>query len=322
MEQIKLTVKQVILNFKYLFSSYMNIIFLLLPVILVSLTVPTFLFSINDAYGITVCVAIMTSLFVLYNGIVYQFRNSTLYNQSQLTKNNKWIFNLSSLMTLFIVGISIYIIQLFILQFMAMFGFLARNIVGSLSSNITFRLFKMPMGWNFYWASILILICFSFSFFVSRVIKSSKGYFIVTMSLIILTIIFGATFNDYFKSQYTFKDIDGEELRMYIYQGNVKAIFPEYMYIPSLLFPVYAPAQMFNKSGCAAAWEQTSDGYHYATGFFKYGGNLWTWQEDWWFKTNGLQSTAWRWNILYFVPYFHIVGWFGLGMVISKFKKI
>ncbi len=317
-DNAKLIVKQIILNFKFLFSRAMNIVLLLVPALLLTLTVPTILFGMRYGYGYTIMTSLVASLFVAFNGIVYQYRNSTLYKEMKLTKNNKWLFNLGAFATLAILGYLVYIIISILLSMFGLFGLLTFEMTGSLPSGYSYAIWHMDYLWNFYWVGMIILVSYSISFAISRVASSSQVFFIYALSIIIISIVFGGALNNYFQYDSTSQNSSGETIYLFMFK-NSNSLFPKEMYIPSILYPFYSQSIMLNIAARESLIRFAEDGSIVVySPFFKNGGQLLSWHTKLNYEVNGWANDAWRWNILYFMPYIQTTVWMAVGILAGR----
>lgn len=316
MESFKIMVKQTILNFKYYFNSKSQVVLSFLILFAWTLIMPTILFTLSDSYGIIVTMPISVILFILYSGMIGQYRNSTLYLNSKITKTNRWTFNFASLLTLIIIGYSVFFVQTIILIIMAKLRILSNSLTFFTSNNNNIFIFSnMSLSWNLYWVFTTIIITFSISFGLYRFIEKPKTFFIFITTISFLGIIFGGTFNDFFKIVFVKENaIEGDKY----FLNFESSLFPKSMYLPSVLFPYYSPNEMLNISGryMSVNYENGAHLWWPAPNY-----NIWNWQHSSDYVFNNLNPQAWRFNLLYFLPYIHSVVWASLGIGFSYLKN-
>ncbi len=308
MEAIKLTVKQIILQFKTLFGSPFQIgLLLFIPFIITSI-LPVFFFGVKDSYGITATLSISISVFIAYSYFVGEYRRSTLYKNLQTTKSNRWVFNTSSFISIFIIGILTYIFHFMLMFIYSNLNLIQISILTSMNDQLKISMFNIPFIWTLYWVSITILVSFSIGFGVYRFVSSPRTYYIFIITIVLLAIVFGATFNNYFQTFLSSGDC-------FLFNGPiVRAIFPKQMFMPSLFYPLYASSQMLNVSGVKTViWSGTNIPQFEAV-------IIWKWQSATDYIGQPIND-AWRWNILYFVPYIQCIAWIGTGTLVSWLKN-
>ncbi len=313
MEAIKLTVKQIILQFKTLLKSPVQVLLILLIPFLITTTLPIFFFGLKDAYGIDATLSVAIVSFALYSYFVGEYRKSTLYKNLQSTKSNKWIFNLSSFITILLMGYFTYFFHWVLMSIYANLNVLQYSTgVVPTQYNLVIRMAGIPFVWTYYWVSMIVLICYSISFGLYRIIDNSKTYYIFIITIVLLDVIFGATFNNYFSSIYENGSYQTDFL---VFNWSTKSLFPPSMFVPSLFHPLYAPSQMLCLSGAKTIYK--ADGvtqYYDVLKTFK-------WQTGADYEFIGLANQAWRWNILYFIPFMQCIAWMAFGIVVSRIKR-
>ncbi len=313
MEAIKLTVKQIILQFKTLLKSPVQVLLILLIPFLITTTLPIFFFGVKDSYGVTVTLSISIVVFILYSHFVGEYRKSTLYKNLQSTKSNRWLFNASSFITIFLIGVFIFLFHLTLMFVYSKFNWLQASILNKINPDVnSIRIILAPPIWTFYWVSTIIGISFSISFALYRVTDEAKTYYIVIIIIVLLGIIFDGTFNNYFSSSGFY---DGQYFDSLFFGGSTKSLFPDSFYGASILYPFYAPSQMIDVVGMRmfASKGTGISQFWYLT--------FWKWQSAADYITMGLAPNAWRWNLLYFLPYIHSIIWIACGVFISSLKK-
>ncbi len=321
MSEIKLVVKQIILNIKSMFSNWFNIaLILLIPIII--LTLPVFFIPLNYSFSIVFCIISSITSFIVYERVSYSFKKSTLYNNQKLSKNNKWIYNLSTIFTMILIVWSVVLFSVLILIILNNFDLLLDDYLKNKREE-KFNLYKTPWLFFIYQLTLLTLVFFSLSYFIEKVAISSKSYYSSLISLLILIIIFGGAFNNYFLTPQRYVDEKNNKVFNYAifnYPGH-ESIFPSYIFAPSLLFPFFAPAQMMIAIGNITHFHYDSNINEWVHKVSKWNNfSPWLWEKKSYMQLldPAIQSPVWKWNILWIVPYFHIIGWFLLGRLLDK----
>lgn len=233
-------------------------------------------------FGVIISASVMLVSFITYGTIAGTFRRSTLNKNSNTTAAVKWVDNLATIVTMLFLG---YFITMFVIVLIWVFDIMGILLVDfnehSKNHPITFM---QSIGFIniFYNATLIIVITYSMSYLFQGFFDSDMMFFTLALLMLILLLLLGATLNDYF-GLYE----DGVH-----YTGEWSTPFRDEGFIPSLLFPFYAPSQMLRLNADAL---QSVDYNIFDT---------WTWMQG---------EDSWRYNILWFTPYFHIIGWWFLG---------
>ncbi len=192
-----------------------------------------------------------------------------------------------------------------------------------------------------YAAQVYIAISFATYLIIQIWINSAKTYYMFVISIVILSIIFGGVINDYYyippgyggNIKIGFRQSIGDNVHI---EGNVitvdsvdaynqavsnwwgkntmkpaKGIFPDWMFLPSLLFPFYGIGQFSTSAiGVNSTWQaSTSDLTLIVTGdpsitidsLNAIPGNIHFWS---WFAINPLQNEGWKWWLVLLQPFF------------------
>ncbi len=307
MKYIKLIVKQIILNFKSITQDKINIILLFL-IPLLTTTIPVFFIPLAYSMGVVITSTIMIVTFIIYQRIALSFKKSTLYSNSKLASGNRWLMNLSTIITLLIVGYFIFIFLIIVLQILANLNFLLWG-YRNYSDWGHWNLFNLPFVYVIYQISLLIIVTFSLSYFIEKFSDNTNFYYITAIVLFILIFIFGGSFNNYFHEP--IKNNEGVYSPVF---DESQSIFPGSMFVPSLLLPFFAPSQMITITGEMVKMNPNNQivwgPYQNFT--------PWFWTTKSMFSDIYNISNSWRWNILWITPYIHIVFWFLLGRLIEN----
>ncbi len=315
MQKIILTAKQTNLKLKTILSSWINIVLiLLLP--LMALAFPIFFIPLTDCIGVVFTCTILLFSFITYERVTYSFKVSTLHSNSKLTSSDKWSSNLSTILVMIIINTAMIMFSIFTLSILANFDLLLDGFMSN-KDNERYLIRKLPFLFIFYQTTIMVVVFYSLSYLLEKISSSSNTFYIFAITLFILAIIFGGAFNNYFKSS-----IDTGEGVMYpIFNAyEAKAIFPTSIFLPSLLLPFFANSQMISTCGWIPHYRLVGETWQLISP------ERWATFTPWvWEKTNIMNSlgskyigTAWKWNILWVVPYIHILGWFAIGRLLER----
>lgn len=300
---LKLIIKQMNMNFKSILGNWVNLIYLSFFV-LIALLIPVIFIPLNMSVSISFSILLISVNSVLFANLNYNLRNSTLRRNLDLSKSNRFTFNLSIYFTLFIFSIIASTLLYVIFKCLADIGciLVAWQKYSSDSTfifNFTFDLFLLVV----YYTVIMCTIIYSISFLLNYLINSKKSYFTVMLSLIILTIIFGGSFNEYF-FYYAGTGLDFAEGPLY----------PRSIYWFSFIFPFYGPGELISIAfDVSKIYRDTGNPYDYVPiSFFNL--NDYVFELIW-----GKSSIDWR--LLMMVPYVEIAGLVLAGGLVSKYKK-
>lgn len=94
-----------------------------------------------------------------------------------------------------------------------------------------------------YYALVIALVLFSISFATQKFMKNQNVYFTFIFSLVIIGIIFGGAFNDYFGS---YLDENGNSHIEILWDGS-PSLFLESFYIVSIFSPFYSPSAIITE---------------------------------------------------------------------------
>lgn len=181
---------------------------------------------------LAILIAIMIPTAILFGTSIYNFKQSSIYvNYKATTKSRTNIYLSTMILT---------IIVIFILMW---------EFIGLLFIFIKWGLINPDWPWyenslvyhydiNYFNYPVFILtvleisgMTFAISFAMRNVIKNNNTYYIIWISILIVSLMWGSTLNSFFISL-------GEGVK---YTRN---LLPKTMFIPSLFFPFYAPSQL------------------------------------------------------------------------------
>ncbi len=259
-------------NFNYIVKNRLSL-FLIFFFPILSIFIPLFFVPFWISSPVFIQFSIIPVSAIIYANITYSIRNSTIYKNYFLSIQRKDVIYFASLITVLFFALLTSIIQiilLFIFQNLILSEWSFNNSDGSLTiKNIRF----LGWFWGIFW---ITLITFSISFSVRNWIKTEKNYYTLILIVLILSIIFGGTLNDYFSGSSGFNQIINDNN----YPNFKVNLFPEDIYWISVLFPYYAPGQIISTSS-----EFSYDGFVFYD-----------------FDVLYLYPGLIRWNILIFMP--------------------
>lgn len=234
---------QVVLNFKYFLTNKTRTFFLIsLPFLLT--TIPIIFIPTRTALPMIFEMGIIYSSGIAFISLSINMRESSLYDNMKTTKNNKWSFNISILITMLFISFLEAFIIASLIQLYSISGFLLwdwfKYFSPGINNGVTMfnELFYVLLYFVFISTTVLFAICF----FFSRVIKNEKAFYTIIFILGFLTIFFGATFNNYFAIEYI--HLEPWDTKSYMNFEPMWSLFPETFYIPFLFFLFFAPGEL------------------------------------------------------------------------------
>ena len=304
----KLIIYQLIFNMKYLLSNKWNFLFLFIPVLISSLIVVV-LIPEYTGFSVILLIALIPTLGLLFSTLSFNVRNSTIYNNIAVSNSNKYNFNIAIFISMVLFAIFVLLTLLILLTIYSKLQVLETIWFKYDYENYYFIFFNKAI-WVAIISSIEIAsIMFSFSFFYSKSSSSEKGYYIIIIIFTILSCFFGGAFNSYFWPRSN--DIGTK------YMNFETSVFPKSAFIPSLLFPFYAPAQLSTIFGEYSLRGMNGDiGFHNS---WAYIGSI-----KWQTITNVPKSyydSIWRWNTVLILPMVWVFLFGSLGIITSKIKR-
>ncbi len=304
MDSLKLVVKQNILNIKQVILNKMNIMFLSF-IVIIALLIPMVFIPLSMAYPVVFLITLIPVNGSVFSTINFNLKKSTLNKNYNITKSNRWVFNISTILTMMLFSFIIFnLIYVFLIIF-GQFGILlsawrqypdSSVVNGVYNDLIDIGIYSLTL----YSVIIISLITFSISFFFSHFISSQKTYFMFILTSLILTIVFGGSFNDYF---YLPQDVGAT------FQNN--PIFPKQIYWITLLFPFGPSGQLLRNIGRLSEGHYLVDPAGNISNW--YGGSLGV------FRIITFNNTP-IWNLTLVMPYIQIITFGSLGIVLSKRK--
>ncbi len=293
MEFMKLSLQRVLLNLKSL-GTYPLVIFLGILIPTLFCLASTIILPIEYNFGLVIGIVSMLIGFVVYGTVAGSFRRSTLNKNTNLTVAVRWVDNLATLLTMIILTVIVATYAILFIIFLNETGGLllrfgeSHEAIYSRDENVDF--FKELGFANIYYNILLIsVITYSMSYLFQGFFDSDIMFFSLALVMVLLFALFGSTLNNYFEFS---GDTHNIEWATYL-------MMPESFYVPSLLFPFYVPSQFLRLQGDSILHDGNPK-------------DIWVW-------LNGVEH-AWRYNLMWFVPYIHIFGWWTLGFIYKIFK--
>lgn len=308
---IKLIIKQMILHNKYIFRNKLNIIFMLL-IILIAISFSVIFIPITYGFSLIIQLSTLIPIGMVYISISYEWRNSTLYSNLLKTRNNKILFNISIISTMMIFMFILTFITLLIVVVANQFHLILTTWF-TYGGREAFSLFGKWYQWDIllYTQIINVILMFALCFFVQSFAKSSKLLYVFLLMIMILLIIFGGSLNDYFDAVNPIEQDANDKTIKYAPRFN-PALFPPFLYFPSLLFPFYSNGQILSFS---------IDAKGPAKGI----SDIWIWLDNSTFTSTFTNENPapkwigpWTWNILWLMPWIQIFGFLSISIIIRK----
>lgn len=269
MDFFKLIIKFWILNVKQLVSTRTNLIlFIVFPII--ALFVPIIFIPMSVSIGIVFILSLVPINGAIYATSNYSINQSTLRSNLNLRHNSRYSLYLSTILTMLSVTIIAATVIFILLCFANSMSILKS---GWAQYDNALIVLDAPLFATALYVSIEIsLITFALSFALQRFFANINTYFIMIFSLMILAVIFGATFNQYSSADSGTLVLD---------PNTAHSTLPASLFIPSLIFPYYAPAQVLAiQPNIYIFWDSllTEEGtYNALDAIFSYQSLSWSW---------------------------------------------
>ncbi len=300
---ISLTSKRILLNLKSFATNPMTLILLFVVPTLFCLSTVVIL-SVGYNLGIIITSIIVLIELVTYGTVAGAFRRSTLNMNTNLTVGVRWIDNLATIGTMFIMGVVMLTYVLIVLTMLDAFGVMLFTPTTRSSEYSYLFISVINVSIIYYYTIVLTLLTYSISYFFQGFFDSDMMFFTLGLLIFIILALFGATLNDYFHI-----------VSLPPKEGDIRTIIEfkhgaplgDGGFIPSLLFPFYIPTQVIKMNGNIIVHPELDANV------------LWTWIDQG--SEYYLDAAAWKWNIMWFFPYFNIVFWWVLGFLYKYFIK-
>lgn len=304
MDKIKSLTKNYILFVKQIFISPLNICLIFLFPLLI-IFVPIIFIPYKFSSGIVYTLSVIPIMGAVYYQTNLQINNSVLRKNFDLGGSSKNIYYLSTLLTMCTVAVFVATITYFMLSAAWTLGVLKSGWFSYNESEIT-------MGIAFfvliqYYAIIVASILFSISFAMQKFMKNQNVYFTFIFSVVIIGIIFGGAFNDYFGSYLN----DNGQAYLGMQWENSPSLFPESFYFVSIFYPFYAPSAIITEMTTQLCDYHTS---LYESSIVFLDGSQWNI-----FKLFIPEYTDATFTLTVWIPYIYIFCGFIIGKTISKY---
>ncbi len=303
--------KHTILNFKQIFKNPINFI-LIGSFFLISLALPLMFLPYWMTAGISMTIIIIIVCSTFFSSVNFDYRNSTLYANSKMTRGSNFTFQISTIITLAVSAFVASLIFLLIIQVLVWSKFILigfwKNGYSEINGDDNYYVFNFQYyTLVLYMAVIESFIIFSISFLFSQMTTNKTLYFVIIMSFIILEVIFGGGFNDYYYFDYELARI-------------TNPIFPDSIYWLSMIFPFYQTSTIISEASVLTQVYTENAMNHGSVHFLDSHNSIW-----------GLLSLRkvteasyigeWGWKILTITPYIHILFYLSIGLILSKLNK-
>lgn len=294
MNTINNSANQFILNLKYLFHKPKLLLMMVFAIFILSL-VPMIFIPMYMGMGLSFALVNVVAVNLSYASLSYNWKKSSISKNQKLTKVNRVIFNFNILMAIMIVSLCCYVFFLALVYLYDMFGLML----------ISWRTTGEAGGLRFdsvrwiqmtYFFLLNTVVYFAISFALARFFSNEKSYHIFSISLFLLTIVFGTGFNDYFD----WYEMDGDK----VYACFKVAMFPYNTYWISMLFPFFPSAQLM--ASLSEAIKQVPDGQEQMEWAVNFSAFIILGKGDYVTFTDSM-PTALYWDITWFASYVWIV---------------
>lgn len=309
-KNLKLIIKQLILNLKYLLSTYSMILIMFLTILIVSI-VPVVFMPLKYSFGVIVTMIIILDTGMIYSSCSINFRKSTLYSNLNISGNIKENFNISVLLTMLLFSMVVLFTMIGVLEIWNVAGMLLSD-WATTSHKIQFDFKKIPYIALIYCVSLLTVIVYGFSFAIHHIVKTQKTYYVIILCIFLLALLFGGGFNDFFDS-YVSGGTSGNPYDFSIVSFK-PGLYPKEMFIPSMLLPFFPTSQLLTSISevfdVDARQSIQSFNIFY---LLPLNSNI--------ISADPSISTAFAWDSLYFLPYIWIIVFYLIGKSTSKIKR-
>ena len=311
MNNIKLITKQLLFSMRYFFGNKTKILYFIVPIILASLTSVVFV-PLYQGFPIVLQLSLLSSLGVVFSTLSFNMENSTLYKNIKISNNNKYNFNIAILISMLIASLFILFSLVVLLTILAKFKLLETSWLQYDYMTFHFNFFNRAI-----WIAMIstIEICsilFAISFFYTKISNSEKGYHMMILIFIILSLIFGGTINGVF---WPSQNHSGN----YTYMQYQTTGYRKNLFITSLFYPFYPSGQLSFIYG-QFSLRDSNDLYGQFGDF--------SWEHlriiNWETTLNTPESelnNMWRWNTVLILPVVWVFLFGILGIIASKVKK-
>lgn len=299
---VTLTWRRIMLNFKSFGTNVITLVLLFVIPTLFCLS-SIIIAPVRYDFGMIIVSSIVLMELITYGTVAGAFRRSTLNKNSNLTIGVRWIDNLATIGTMFLMGL---IMVTYVIGLLSTFDWMGILLIGINQRSNVFEnsfLTSISLSIVYYYSIIVTLITYSVSYFFQGFFDSDMMFFTLGILIFVLLLLFGANFNNYFRVR-EHNPLIGDSYCYIKYDDT--APFGDSFFVPSLMFPFYAPTQIIKLNGDMLVYPECSKTI------------LWTFLDS--SDKEMFKGDIWKWNILWFVPYFHIGFWWTIGFTYKYFK--
>lgn len=333
--------RQLTFNFKYTIGNKYQLItisvFLLMAILL-----PVALVPLKYSFPLTILFSSTLPTGIIYIATTFNLRKGTLYSNQKITNNSRSSFYISSYLLMIIFGLILLFITLITLTILSQLDLLLGNYWWSTkgTSDYHYKIMKVPFVALMYSFIESITITFALCFLMQNIINDIRVMYIVFTSMMILTMIFGGTFNDYFNNSTGNFILDDGTISPIAIAVASNGLMPKEMFGVCSMFPYFAPGQHLAVVGMKTIYvdiekiqdttindvlnmSSESSGLiaRYPDMPFFY------WQEagTYYSLTNDVEKIvsnkdSFYWNVMWFYSYIWVFGLFIIGSIIGKIK--
>lgn len=297
---IKRTLNLFLFNFKSVLRN-IKLISLFLMIILISLIIPIFFVPIEYCISVVIFLGSFFSSMILFISTSNNFKNSDLIRNYKLIKTNYNLdYYVSSFMTFFL-SISFSMIILFLsLNLLQENNLLMNGWIDSGDYDEAIDIMSVDLNVVIYSSFELALVLFSILIFSQKISSNNKGMYLLISVILILSVVFGGIFNNYF-SRKPHNPIAGNGYYRIPTYGAMA--MPDYMFYPTMIIlPFFGPLQHF------AFLKWSIKDYNFFVDFFI------------WEKISDGVLNYQRWNALWLIPYIHVFILLGTSSLMGKKK--
>lgn len=308
----KLSVKQFILNTKFLFSNkyiYFNtLLFILLTEVISCIFSP---FAITGAIKLEIGISI--PILLILGSLSFEWKRSTLNKNQIINGISKFDYYISLIITIFVWGNILMILFLSIDSIFFELGLQLNNWIWEGGERIEggkLNLQLVTMIGLIYVVQLNLLILFAIYFVAHRLFPNIKSYYIFICIITIICVIFGGLLNNPFITDFA---VPGVRV------SRGASIFPIFTVVgATLFFPLYSPAVLFQ-----IIWSLPLQQVVVNNSLENFQG--WLYGNPFWFLFNSNHSTtkeiAWTYKLVVWIPFIHIILSASIGTLISKIKE-
>lgn len=293
---------------------------------------------------------LVTPIFIIMGWTGYNVRKSSLYSNIKTSGQKNTNFYSAQILTILVVGNVLSLLFFLLMVALSPFNIFAYD-WGLLNKDPINVYFWKNGAWiNFiYVTEITIILTFSIYFLLHSFMKSERTYYIVVVSLYLLGVIFAGSLNNYYGVPWWQVVILGDDSiphssdfnliltneEFEFFKQNITIafeprtmeishnLFPEYLFIPTLLFPYFGVGQFMTTTVFAQA---VSDNYYSTstlitnsdTGEIFKLSEILGYGNSWNYFSLSFTKDTWEWTVLLIQPYAWVLTSLVTGTAISK----